>query len=269
MTKMEQAGQGAAGERHEGRVVLRLTGADRVEFLQGLVTNDVKRASGLTYAALLTPQGKYMADFFVLARAEDLLIDVDADLAQMLAQRLSMYKLRKDVQIEATDLLVLRGLGPVPEDGFADPRDAALGWRAYRSAAADAGADGAGAGSAGIDWDAIRVAHTVPETGRELDGETYILEAGFERMHGVDFRKGCYVGQEVTARMKHKTELRKGFVTVEVEGEATPGSDIVNADGKVAGRLHTVAGDRALAYLRFDWAKGPLTAGAARVRWDG
>lgn len=263
MTTMDEAKQGSAGERHEGRVVLRLTGADRVEFLQGLVTNDVKRSAGLTYAALLTPQGKYLADFFVLVQAEDILIDVDADLAQMLAQRLSMYKLRKDVQIEATDLSVFRGLGEAPEDGWNDPRDTALGWRAYRP-------DGTGsAGEPAIDWDAIRVERTVPETGRELDGETYILEAGFERLHGVDFRKGCYVGQEVTARMKHKTELRKGFVTVEVEGDATPGSDIVNEDGKVAGRLHTVAGDRALAYLRFDWAKGPLIAGDALVRWNG
>ena len=112
----------------------------------------------------------------------------------------------------------------------------------------------------------LRVALGVPEGGAELiENETYILETGFERLHGVDFRKGCYVGQEVTARMKHKTELRKGLAVVEVEGEAAPG-DVIEAGGKAAGALHTIAEGRALAYLRFDRAQGELTAGGATVR---
>jgi tRNA-modifying protein YgfZ len=97
--------------------------------------------------------------------------------------------------------------------------------------------------------------------------ETYILEAGFERLHGVDFRKGCYVGQEVTARMKHKTELRKGLVQVRVEGEAPVGTEIL-ADGKPAGTLYTQSGGLGIAHLRLDRAGGTMQAGDARVRMD-
>jgi folate-binding protein YgfZ len=111
------------------------------------------------------------------------------------------------------------------------------------------------------------VEHCIPETGIELvPDETYILEAGFERLHGVDFRKGCYVGQEVTARMKHKTDLRKGLVQVEIEGAAPPGTPILTTEGREAGTLFTRSGGRALAHIRFDRAEGDLHAGTARVR---
>ena len=190
------------------RRILALSGKDRETFLQGLVTNDVRRAP--VWAALLTPQGKYLADFLIVPDGERLLIDVDEALAGDLIRRLSMYKLRADVTLEPTDLGLARGTGPAPEGVIADPRDPALGWRLY----------GAATGDDGSDWDAIRVAHTIPETLIELiPNETFILEAGFERLHGVDFRKGCYVGQEVTARMKHKTELRKGLVTLGIDGQ--------------------------------------------------
>jgi folate-binding protein YgfZ len=117
-----------------------------------------------------------------------------------------------------------------------------------------------------VDWDAIRVRHVIPESGIELvPDETYILEAGFERLHGVDFRKGCYVGQEVTARMKHKTELRKGLVGVRIDGSAPVGTEILGEDGKSAGTLFTQSGGHAIAYLRHDRATGQLSAGQARV----
>ena len=130
-------------------------------------------------------------------------MDVDTDAAATLIPRLNMYKLRAEVTISETDLIVSRGLNDAPEGAFADPRDANLGWRYY--GAKDHNTDA-------VDWDALRVDHKIPEMGRELDAESYILEMGFEGLNGVDFRKGCYVGQEVTARMKHKTELRKGLV---------------------------------------------------------
>ena len=100
----------------------------------------------------------------------------------------------------------------------------------------------------------------------ELTPDTFILEVGFEALNGVDFRKGCYVGQEVTARMKHKTTLRKGLAQVDVSGDAAPGTEI-KAEGKPAGTLLSRAGDAAIAYLRFDRAKGPMQAGAAEVTW--
>ncbi len=245
-----------AGETDPGRVVLEISGADRESFLQGLVSSDVKRlAQGAVYAAILTPQGKYLADFLLVPAGDVILLDVAAALADGLEKRLGMYRLRAQVGIRRSELVVTRGLGDPPPGALADPRHPALGWRAY----------GGPGGPAVVDWDAIRVAHCIPETGIELiPNETYILEAGFERLNGVDFRKGCYVGQEVTARMKHKTDLRKGFVTVAVEGPAAAGTPIT-AEGREAGRLFTRAGDRAIAWLRFDRAEGALQADDAKV----
>ncbi len=241
------------------RTVLRLSGSDTHKFLNDLVTNDLSGLNdGLVYAAILTPQGKYLFDFFLAADGDAILLDVAAARAQALAQRLTMYKLRADVTIEDSGLHVHRGLGAAPDGALADPRHAALGWRMF--------ADVAQQGD-NVDWDAIRVAHCIPETGVELiaDG-SFILECGFERLNGVDFRKGCYVGQEVTARMKHKTELRKGLVQVDVDGSADVGTEIM-ANDKVAGTLFTQANGQGIAYLRFDRANGEMQAGDATVTW--
>ncbi|MBT8408079.1 MAG: folate-binding protein [Alphaproteobacteria bacterium] len=240
------------------RTVLAIGGADRADFLQGLVTNDVARAEGgLVYAALLTPQGKYLADFFLTVRGDTILLDVASDLAPSLIQRLGMYKLRADVSIKDSGLSVSRGTGSAPKGALPDPRSPALGWRLYSDAAVP---------DDGSDWDALRVKYCIPETNIELiPNDTYLLEAGFERLSGVDFRKGCYVGQEVTARMKHKTELRKGFATVDVDGAAPAGTEIT-AGGKPAGTLYTQSGGKGIAYLRFDRATGDMRAGDATVR---
>ncbi|MEE2946269.1 MAG: folate-binding protein [Pseudomonadota bacterium] len=244
----------------DARGLLIITGNDAHGFLQGLVTNNVDGIDqGLVYAALLTPQGKFMADFFLSKHGDGILLDASSAQLEMLKMRLTMYKLRADVQIEVSSLYVHRGLGEAPEDGFADPRSKTLGWRAYRDTPQSDDT---------TDWTALRVAALVPETGAELDDNSFILEMGFERLKGVDFKKGCYVGQEVTARMKHKTELRKGLVRVNVAGDAEPGTPIT-ADGKPAGTLHSRSGNQALAYLRFDRAGGELKAGDATVIWDG
>lgn len=237
------------------RKIFEISGADRESFLQGLITNDIRRLSeGPLYAALLTPQGKYLADFFLVRLGERLLLDIDTALAEATVKRLMMYKLRADVQVAPSEMQVLRGTGTPPEGALPDPRHPALGWRLY----------GPRPGDDGSDWAALRVAHVIPESGIELTGESYILEMGFERLHGVDFRKGCYVGQEVTARMKHKTELRKGLVRLRVEGAAPPGSTIM-AEGRAVGTLYTQAGGFALAHLRLDALDGPLEAGEARL----
>jgi hypothetical protein len=240
------------------RSVLRISGPDAQDFLQGLVTNDVARLDqGLVYAALLTPQGKYIADFFLAPDGDGILLDVDAALAPDLTKRLGMYKLRSKVDIEQTDRRVSRGTGTPPEGAFADPRDPSLGWRGY-----DGQPD-----EPGVDWDALHVAACVPRSGIELSGDTFILEAGFDRLAGVDFRKGCYVGQEVTARMRHKTQLRKGFTTVEVEGQAPVGTKIVSGE-KPAGTLFSQSGGQGIAYLRFDRAGRDMQAGPARVHYQ-
>ncbi len=253
------------------RAVLRIDGTDARGFLQDLVTNDVGRIdAGPVYAALLTPQGKYLFDFILSADPETggVLIDVAADRAQALAQRLAMYRLRRDVRIADAGLGVAEVWGAGWRDvpgAAADPRDPRLGGRviAPDPETALAGVPRADAG----DRAALLVRLGVPTSGIDLiPEETYPLEAGFERLHGVDFRKGCYVGQEIVARMKHKTQLRKGLARVSVRGAAAPGDEIETEDGRAAGRLGSVAGDEALAHLRFDRADGPLRAGAAEIR---
>jgi len=240
------------------RTVLAISGAERIGFLQGLVSNDVSHLDdGLTYAALLSPQGKYLFDFFLFQRDESVFLDVSAAASEALVNRLNLYKLRADVTIKKADLVVSRGVGAPPIEAMSDPRHAALGWRYYDRRSLDL---------APLDWAKIRVNNLIPEAGSELvSGESYILEMGFERLHGVDFRKGCYVGQEVTARMKHKTELKKGLAKVAVSAGASQGTEI-SQNGKTVGRLHTISGDCALAYLRFDHAIGEMKCGAAFVR---
>ena len=239
------------------RKVFRFSGTDARKFLQNLITNDIKRLdTGPVYSALLTPQGKFIADFFLIPDGNDILMDVDTDAAAPLIPRLNMYKLRADVTISETNLIVSRGLNDAPEGAVADPRDANLGWRYY--GAEDHNTDT-------VDWDVLRVDHKIPEMGRELDAESYILEMGFEGLNGVDFRKGCYVGQEVTARMKHKTELRKGLVRLVSDADIP---ENVVSNGKVIGRTHTSAGKRALAYLRYDRVDGDISVNDIPVTWQ-
>lgn len=245
----------------QSRTIWTVTGKDALGFLQGLVSNDMRpleQGPGLVWAALLSPQGKYLADFFVVHQPDgQLLIDIADPLAADTLRRLTLYRLRADVRISPSTLQCARGLGAPPAGAFADPRHPALGWRLYGH---DPGS------TAAVDWDAIRVMHVIPESGIELQpDETYILEAGFERLHGVDFRKGCYVGQEVTARMKHKTELRKGLVKVSLDGAVPVGTDVRTEDGKTVGQVFTQSGGFAIAHLRLDRTDGIMMADAAQV----
>lgn len=233
------------------RTLISLTGADRVTFLQGLVTNDIRETNdSLTYAALLTPQGKYIADFFVATLPDTLLIDVAASHAPQLAQRLMIYRLRSDVSIEESPLKVAFGA-----TGYADPRHPDLPIRSYGDTA-----------NTPDPLDA-RITHMIPETGIELTPDSYILEAGFERLNGVDFKKGCYVGQEIVARMKHKTTLKKGLTRLKIDGAAPVGTAILQGD-KPAGTLFSTNDTHALAHMRFDRIADGLTAGDAKLAPD-
>jgi tRNA-modifying protein YgfZ len=243
------------------RAILQIDGADSISFLQGLVTVDMRKLDQhrIMYAALLTPQGKYLADFFLVAQDGAVLLDVDATLADDLAQRLSRYKLRAAVQVARVDMPVSCGTGVAPAGALADPRHPALGWRVYGLSLPDDGTD----------WDALRVAHCIPQTGVELTAnDTFILEAGFERLGGVDFRKGCYVGQEVTARMHHKTELKKGLTIVTLDHPVPVGTPIQVGE-KEAGHVLTQSGQQAIAYLRFDRAQPVMRADGSQVFWSG
>ena len=256
------------------RALLRIEGADARPFLQGLVTNDVNRLAPerAVYAALLTAQGKYLFDFLLVEGPDGaILLDVAADRAAALLQRLNLYRLRRAVTVapaEGLGVALVWGEAPAAADLVVpDPRDPALGWRLYANDPLAALAEAGATPATFADYEALRLGRAVPESGADLIPEdTYILEAGFERLHGVDFRKGCYVGQEVVARMHHKTELRKGLLPVRVEGEAPPpGTPVLMPDGRAAGTLHSTLDGIGLAHLRFDRLDGPLVAGAARV----
>jgi folate-binding protein YgfZ len=240
------------------RRIIALSGTDTLTFLQGLVTNDVlplKDRDGIVFAALLTPQGKYLVDFFVLRWQGQLMLDLPEPLADATLRRLSMYRLRADIKMTPSELCLSRGTGTPPPGAVADPRHPALGWRHYGPVAQQDGSD----------WDHLRVTHLIPETLTELvPDDSYILECGFERLHGVDFRKGCYVGQEVTARMKHKTELRKGLARVKLSEPVAMGTEIKAGD-KAIGRVLTQSGGHAIAYLRLDQVTRQMSAERSTV----
>jgi folate-binding protein YgfZ len=191
-----------------GRSVLRVAGADARKYLQGLITNDIGKAEGgpAIHAGLLSPQGKILFDFFVIAADGDYLIDVIQDKAAELAKRLVFYRLRAQVEIaEEPSLAVVAVWGGEPHVpqgaiAYADPRLPKLGFRLLLPSGASA-ADLGCASASEADYQALRIRLGVPEGGRDYDfGDTFPHEALFDQLNGVDFTKGCYVGQEVVSR---------------------------------------------------------------------
>ena len=257
------------------RVALRIAGAEARDFLHGLVTNAAEdlAVGEARYSALLTPQGKCLADFIMIGEEGGVLLALSADHVAPLVQRLSMYRLRRKLDFVETGLAVLTIWGEGAEQAaaaaggrsVADPRAEGLGRRVYAEDA-DAAMDASGA-EAGSDaeWSALRLALKAPEGAAEYGPDAYILEYGFEALHGVDFKKGCFVGQEIVARMKHKLELRRSLMQVRVEGDAAPGTPVTDDEGRPAGTLGTLSGGLGLAHLRHDRLDGPLIAGAARL----
>ena len=255
------------------RSVVRLSGADAAHFLNNLVTSEVaKLAPGeARFAALLTPQGKILFDFFVVACELDegggYVLDVPSALADDLVQRLNFYKLRAKVTVDPRpDLAVAVVLdGKPPEElglSYADPRHAGLGTRVILPRA---GAEQALAGFTPVDseaWQQQRIALGVPEGGKDFYyGDTFPHEAAMDTLHGVDFEKGCFIGQEVVSRMQHRGGARKRVVPVAFESyPPMPGLEI-KAGEKPVGFMGSAANGRGLAMLRLDRVEEALSAG--------
>lgn len=253
------------------RGVLEVAGEDRVPFLQGLVSNDVTGAAPgrAVWAALLTPQGKWLADFFILSDGERLLLDCEREQAPMLAQRLSRFRLRSRVVLRdlSEEFVVHAGWGgaPLPSGLVAapDPRLPEAGWRALAPAPLP------GVDATAEDWDRHRLVLGLPEGSRDLAAEqTVLLEAGFDELRGVSWTKGCYMGQELTARTKYRGLLKRRLVPVEVAGPLPPhGTPVLAArEGGTAevGEMRSGRGDRGLALLRLEALDGRrLTCGEA------
>jgi folate-binding protein YgfZ len=279
------------------RGVIEVAGEDRVAFLQGLVSNDVAKASAsrAIYAALLTAQGRYLFDFFIIARGDALYIDAEASRLAELQRRLAIYKLRAKVALsDASAKLAVAaawGDGTAPALGltgdsgaatefaggaaYVDPRLEALGARFLLPRDSIDAPKQAGFATGDAEaYDRHRLALGVPDGTRDLAPEKALLmESGFDELNGIDWQKGCYMGQELTARMKYRALVKKRLLPVAIEGAAdvAPGTAITQ-DGGEAGEMLSMRDGRGLALLRLDAvdaAQGNgagLKAGAAIIR---
>lgn len=256
------------------RGVLRVGGAEARAFLQNLVTNNVDLADGTraVYSGLLTPQGKFLFDFFIAvdpAKGGDaLLLDCDGARIGELQKRLNFYKLRAQVTIEdvsASHKVMAIWGGDAPKGAFADPRLAALGARLIAADPKVAGAEAA----TPADYHHHRIALGVGDAAHDFEPDrTFPLEVNFEEMNGVDFQKGCFIGQEVTSRTKRRGTVRKRLLPCTVEGDMPKPRTPVRSVGREVGTVFSVdrEGGWVLALLRLDLLNGaPLEIGDATL----
>jgi folate-binding protein YgfZ len=278
----------------EDRALLAVAGDEARSFLQGLISNDIEKAteSHGIYAALLTPQGKFLFDFLIVGQGDRLLFDAEAGRRAELKKRLTFYKLRsKATIVEENGLAVaaafgadaLERLGLAVEAGSAkpfaggvamtDPRLASLGARLLLPLDRIAELEALGfARAEAAEYDRWRLSLGVPDGSRDLEIEkSFLLECNFEELNGVDFDKGCYVGQELTARTKYRGVVRKRLMRVDVDGPLpAPGTPIL-LDGTEAGEMRSGRDRIGLAMIRLEhWEKArsagtPLTASGTTV----
>lgn len=280
----------------EGRGTLAITGPDNRVFLQGLISNDVARvdAARVVYSAFLTAQGKYLHDFFVLAMGDDLVLDCEAARCGDLARRLRIYKLRSRVTLEdrTADLAVAALIGDgvtsalgLPDGGpgtatafaggvaYLDPRLATAGARAVipRVGAAQR-LEQAGFSAAGAeDYDRHRIELGLADGSRDMEvGRSILLECGFDELNGVDWNKGCFLGQELTARTKYRGLIRKRLLPAAVDGPLPAPRTPITQGGREVGEVRSATGSTALAMLRLEVLEAgadnePLCAGEARL----
>jgi folate-binding protein YgfZ len=258
------------------RGVIRVGGEGARAFLDGLVTTNVEliRPGIGRFGALLTPQGKIIADFLLTEAPQGhgggFIIDAPLALAQALADRLGFYKLRAKVTIEnlSAQLGVLAAWdgtpAQTPDLAFQDPRDPRLGWRIFvpedlvKETAAALGADLVESDI----YEAHRIACGAPRGGVDfIYGDAFPHEANMDRLHGVDFDKGCYVGQEVVSRMQHRGTARTRVVRVRLDNGAPEIGIPVVAGDKPLGTMGSSANGTGLALLRIDRVADALTAG--------
>jgi tRNA-modifying protein YgfZ len=248
------------------RGVLAVAGEDRVAFLQGLVSNDVAevRPGHAVWAALLTPQGKWLADFFIVEESERLLLDCERAQIPMLVARLQRYRLRAHVSVaDASDEFAVHvawGGAPETDAGVIaapDPRLPEAGWRLLARAPLAANASFE-------EWDLHRLALGLPDGSRDLEAErTLLLEAGFDELAGVSWTKGCYMGQELTARTRYRGLIKRRLLPVAIAGPLPPRDTPVLGGGTVRGTMRSGLQDRGLASLRLDSLAAPLLCGEA------
>jgi folate-binding protein YgfZ len=263
----------------DDRGLIRIEGSEARPFLQGLISNDmdILRPESAIYAALLTPQGKFLFDFLLYDRGDHLLLDGEKMRLGDLLRRLTLYRLRSKVTLadvsEEYSLLAVFGDAPIAADtlrgAVADPRLPELGLRVVlpREELDGYVAEHGLARGTRSQYDRLRLRLGVPDGSRDLVADrSLLLESGFEELHGVSFTKGCFVGQELTARTKHRGLIKRRLLPVRVDGALPAPGTQVTRGGKDAGEVRSGDGDLALALLRLDQlAAGdePLVAGDA------
>ena len=272
------------------RGVVKVTGEDARNFLNGLITTDLAElAPGLgRFGALLTPQGKIIVDFLITeapaGHGGGFLLDCPLPLAKGLAEKLGFYKLRAKVAVEnlSDSLGVIAAWdgepAMKPDLAFADPRDAALGWRILApKALAQKVADLIGADLVeSSDYEAHRIAAGVPRGGLDFTyGDAFPHETNMDHLHGVDFDKGCYVGQEVVSRMEHRGSARTRTARVLLDGGRPEAGATILAGDRPVGTIGSTSGTNGLALIRTDRVADalksglPLTAGGIPIRLAG
>ncbi|MEM7067802.1 MAG: folate-binding protein YgfZ [Pseudomonadota bacterium] len=249
----------------DDRSLVRISGNDAEHFLENLVTCDVVNMSpGLArFGALLTPQGKILYDFFLVRTENTYLIDIQSLQAAEIAKRLMFYRLRAKVDISAAEEsgISIHSAQPEARSGlvFQDPRHPEMGYRKYGPKLDDQ--------STG-NYSNLRVSHNIPEGGKDFTyGDAYPHETLMDQFGGVDFKKGCYVGQEVVSRMQHRGTAKKRIIGISAEESLPATGTPILSDGKPAGQVGTVVGTSGLALLRLDRVKraNELVAGVVPI----
>lgn len=276
------------------RGVLAVTGEDRVPFLQGLTSNDVAAVSEdrAQFSTFLTPQGKFLHDFFVVAWGETLLLDCEGDRRDDLMRRLKMYRLRSKVALrDATEEFAVAAVfgdgAPTSVDlpdapaggatGFAgarayiDPRLAEMGVRLILPAADvdQAPVDCGAVAASPDDYDRHRLALGVPDGSRDLIVEkATLLESNYDALNAISWDKGCYLGQELTARMKYRGLVKKRLMPVTVQGPLPEAGTAITLDGRDVGEIRAGRNEFAIALLRQDAANRAAKPGSPALTAD-
>jgi tRNA-modifying protein YgfZ len=248
--------------RLASRALVAVSGPDWRSFLQGQITQDVETLTEgeARFAGLLAPQGRLLFDLFIIGRDDGALIDVAADKRDALIQRLTLFRLRAKVEFAALDAPVLARWNEPADDGWtADPRLPALGWRGY-GVHASPDADEAA-------YDVHRLSQGVPGPADWAGDKTYPIEADFDLLGGVDFKKGCFVGQETTSRMKRRGPVKNRMLPVVFDGPPPAFGSEILAGALRAGEVLSGVDGRAMALLRLDRIDGAdLTADGRPIR---
>jgi folate-binding protein YgfZ len=248
--------------RLDSRAVITVSGPDAKSFLNGLLSQEIETlAQGeLRFSGLLSPQGRLLYDLFVAGVDDGLLLDVAAEHRDAILTRLTMYKLRAKVALAASELAVFAAW-PATSEGFGDPRLPSLGSRLYASQHAVTGTED--------DYDAHRLALGAPGPADWGADKTYPIEANFDLLNGIDFKKGCFVGQETTSRMKRRGTIKNRMLPIAFDGPPPAFGTEVLAGELRAGEVLSGRDGRAMALLRLDRIEGAaLTADGRTVTVD-